>query len=414
MPEVRNVRARMVYNSRGEETVEVEVEVEGGWGRAAAPAGASKGAKEVAYYPEGGVEAAVQIVNQELSRRLVGLDASNPKAIDEELERLDGTGDLSRIGGNTAYATGLAAAIAASNALGKPLYRHLSSTRDLRLPYPLGNVIGGGKHAGKGAPDWQELLVIPVGAGDVREAVKANILVHREVGRLLDRHLGGFTLGRGDEGAYAPPISTEKGLEILSEAVDKVSDDLGFEIRVGADVAASSLWDPEEKTYRYVSEAVELGREEQMERVSEWVDRFRLYYVEDPLEEDDMEGFAELNKAVGNKTLICGDDLIVTQPRILREAAEMKAVGAVIIKPNQVGLITKAMEATGIALGRGIVPVVSHRSGEPPEGHLSHLAVAWGGKILKAGVLGGERVAKANELLRIGEEVGFRRMAELP
>ncbi len=414
MVRVRGLKARQVYNSRGEETIEVEVEAEGGWGRAAAPAGASKGAKEVAYYPSGGVQEAVRLVNQELSEKLKGLDISRPEALDQELSKIDGTESLTRIGGNTAYAVGLASALAASSALGKPLYRHLASTQDPRLPYPLGNVIGGGKHAGKGAPDWQELLVIPVGARDVREAVRANIMVHRLVGRLLDRHLGGFTMGRGDEGAYAPPISTEKGLEILSEAVGRVSDELGFEIRVGADVAASSLWDPERRVYRYPGEGVELGREEQMERVSEWVDRFRLYYVEDPLEEDDMEGFAELNKAVGNKTLICGDDLIVTQPRILREAAEMKAVGAVIIKPNQVGLITRAMEATELALSRGIVPVVSHRSGEPPEGHLSHLAVAWGGKILKAGVLGGERVAKANELLRIGEEIGFGRMAGLP
>ncbi|RLG05393.1 MAG: hypothetical protein DRN61_00705, partial [Thaumarchaeota archaeon] len=153
--------------------------------------------------------------------------------------------------------------------------------------------------------------------------------------------------------------------------------------------------------------------EEQMSRVAEWVDRYELFYVEDPLEENDMDGFAELSRMVEGKTLICGDDLIVTNPSILSQAAEKKAVKALIVKPNQVGLLTTAMKSVKIAHERGIIPVVSHRSGEPPEGHLAQLAVAWGGKLLKAGVVGGERVAKANELLRISEVIGKDRMVSL-
>lgn len=405
---ITGIKARKVYDSRGEEAIEVEITAGRAVGRAAAPAGKSKGGKEVAYYPPGGVEEAVRLVNSELKERLRGVDAADPKAVDDVLKEFDGTGNLERIGGNTAFAVALSSALAASNALNIPLYQHLRQVQDLALPLPLGNVIGGGKHAGRGAPDWQELLVIPLEAPDIEAAIKANIMVHRRAGRLLDKLLGGFTLGKGDEGAYAPPISTENGLKVLREAADQVSDELGLRIGIGADVAASSFWHADERTYFYETEGKKLSREEQITRVAEWVDRFQLVYVEDPLEENDLEGFAELNQAIGKKALICGDDLIVTRPELLKGAAERGAVGAVIIKPNQVGLLTTAMETSQIAHQNKITPVVSHRSGEPPEGHLSHLAVAWGAKIIKAGIVGGERIAKANELIRISEKIGGR------
>ena len=410
---LEKIKARKVYNSRGEPTVEVDAWVSGCLGRAAAPAGKSKGGKEVMYYPEGGVDESIRLINGELAEKLVGVDASDHANVDEVLKKFDGTEDFRRLGGNAAFAVSLATAIAAANAQGKNLYEHLRIVDSFRLPYPLGNVIGGGAHAGRGAPDWQEMLVSPVGAGSVEDAVRANFLVHARAGKLLDEFLGGFTLGRGDEGAYAPPVKTEDGLRILKQAADEISDELGFRIRIGVDVAASSLWNPGENAYVYRTEGVKLSREDQMARVAEWVDRYELFYVEDPLDENDMDGFSELSKQLRGKTLICGDDLIVTNPRIMSEAAERKAVQAVIIKPNQVGLLTTAMETVRIAHRHGIVPVVSHRSGEPPEGHLAQLAVAWGGKLLKAGVVGGERVAKANELLRIGELIGRDRMVSL-
>ena len=408
---LEKIKARKIYNSRGEETVEVEVWVDGGYGRAAAPAGKSKGEKEVAYYPPGGVDEAVKIINAQLAEALKGVDASDQEAVDEALKKFDGTENFSKLGGNAAFAVSLSTALAASKALGKQLFQHLSIVDEFRLPFPLGNVIGGGAHAGKGAPDWQEMLVSPVGAKNIGEAVKANFMVHSLTGKLLDKHLGGFTLGRGDEGAYAPPVKTEEGLEILKQAAEQVSDELGFKIRIGVDVAASSLWDQSKKKYVYRTEGIELTKEEQINRVAEWVDKYELFYVEDPL--DDMEGFVELSKLVGSKTLICGDDLIVTRPDILAEAADKGAVRALIVKPNQVGLLTTAMKSVKIAHEKGVVPVVSHRSGEPPEGHLAQLAVGWGGKLLKAGVVGGERVAKANELLRIGEIIGMDRVVKL-
>lgn len=410
---IRKLKARKIYNSRGEETVEVDIWVDEAFGRAAAPAGKSKGGKEVMYYPEGGVDESIRLINGELAEKLIGLDASDQENVDEVLRSFDGTSDFRKLGGNAAFAVSLATAIAASNAQGKQLFEHLRISASFRLPYPLGNVIGGGAHAGKGAPDWQEMLVSPIGAKNVDDAVKANFLVHARAGKLLDKYLGGFTLGRGDEGAYAPPIRTEDGLRILKQAADKVSDELGFKIEIGVDVAASSLWDPSKEKYVYRTEGVELSKEEQMSRVAEWVDKYELFYVEDPLEENDMDGFAELSRMVEGKTLICGDDLIVTNPSILSQAADKEAVKAFIVKPNQVGLLTTAMKSVKIAHERGIVPVISHRSGEPPEGHLAQLAVAWGGKLLKAGVVGGERVAKANELLRISEIVGKDRMVSL-
>ena len=410
---IRDVKARLVYNSRGEETIEVDVVVGRSLGRAAAPAGKSKGEKEVMYYPSGGVAEAVRIVNSEIADTLRGLDASNINNVEEVLKKYDDTSSLKKIGGNTVYAISLATSIAASNSIGIPLYKYLRIVDDFFLPLPLGNVIGGGRHAGKGAPDWQELLAIPIGAPDIYSAVRANLMIHEYTGKLLDRALGGFTLGKGDEGAYAPPINTLKGLEILKEAVEYISDQLGFKIGIGVDVAASSLWDSKTKSYVYLTEGKKLSKKEQIERIVDWVERFNLVYVEDPLEENDMEGFTELNEILSGKTLICGDDLIVTNPQILREAITKKAVNALIIKPNQVGFLTTAIETVKLAHKEKIVPVISHRSGEPPEGYLAQLAIAWGGRILKSGIMGGERIAKANELIRVSEEIGSHKLARL-
>ncbi len=410
---IRDVKARLVYNSRGEETIEVDVVVGRSLGRVAAPAGKSKGEKEVMYYPSGGVAEAVRIVNSEIADTLRGLDASNINNVEEVLKKYDDTSSLKKIGGNTVYAISLATSIAASNSIGIPLYKYLRIVDDFFLPLPLGNVIGGGRHAGKGAPDWQELLAIPIGAPDIYSAVRANLMIHEYTGKLLDRALGGFTLGKGDEGAYAPPINTLKGLEILKEAVEYISDQLGFKIGIGVDVAASSLWDSKTKSYVYLTEGKKLSKKEQIERIVDWVERFNLVYVEDPLEENDMEGFTELNEILSGKTLICGDDLIVTNPQILREAITKKAVTALIIKPNQVGFLTTAIETVKLAHKEKIVPVISHRSGEPPEGYLAQLAIAWGGRILKSGIMGGERIAKANELIRVSEEIGSHKLARL-
>jgi enolase len=403
---IQSVKARIIFNSRGEETVEVEVKTLGGSGRASAPAGKSKGKYEVAYFPPGGVREAVEKLRSTVEPRLVGLDADNQKLVDETLHEIDGTENFSRLGGNTAYAVSLASAQAAASTHGVPLFAQLAGeTSNLRLPLPLGNVLGGGKHAGKGAPDFQEYLTVAEGCGSFRQAYEANLQVHRRLGKLLEERAPGFTRGKGDEGAWAPRLGNEEALEAVSKAAEEVSGEMGVKVRVGLDVAASSFWDSRSKVYRYESERRTLGREEHMDHVLRLIQEYRLAYVEDPLEEEDFQGFAELTeKAKG--CLICGDDLFVTSREKLEEGIRLKAATAVIIKPNQVGTVSDALEAAKLARGSGLVPIASHRSGETCEGHLAHLAVAFGCPLIKAGVLGGERVAKMNELLRIEENYG--------
>ena len=413
---IEDIRARKVFDGRGAESIEVEVFTAGGYGRAAAPMGASRGRGEVAPYPPGGVDEAIRAVEKMVSPELVGLDAADQRLVDRVLHEVDGTPDFSRIGGNTAYAISLAVAAAAANSLGIPLFRHLGGCLAHKLPYPLGNVIGGGKHVRGRGPDIQEMLVLPVGATDIVEALQANFLVHRRAGELLAKADPAFTGGRGDEGAWAPKLTTEEALEVLAKACEEVEGELGFEIRMGLDVAASTLWREEEKAYVYEREGAKRDRGEQIEFILGLVERFRLVYVEDPLAEEDFEGFAELTrKARKMGCLICGDDLFVTNRQRIARGAELGAATAIIIKPNQVGTLSDAADAVEAARAAGMVPVASHRSGETTDPHLAHLAVGLGCPIIKTGVLGGERVAKLNELVRIAEVLGeVAQMAELP
>ncbi|RLI36873.1 phosphopyruvate hydratase, partial [Candidatus Bathyarchaeota archaeon] len=265
-------------------------------------------------------------------------------------------------------------------------------------------------------PDVQEMLVLPVGATDVLEALQANFLVHRRAGEQLARADPGFTGGRGDEGAWAPKLGTEEALEVLAKACEDVAGELGFEVRMGLDVAASTLWREEENAYVYEREGMKRDRGEQVDFILELVERFKLIYVEDPLAEEDFEGFAELTrKARRLGCLICGDDLFVTSVERIARGAELGAATAIIIKPNQVGTLSDTADAVRAAREAGMVPVASHRSGESTDPHLAHLAVGLRCPIIKTGVLGGERVAKLNELLRIAEELGeVAKMAKLP
>ncbi len=413
---IEDIRARRVFDSRGSEAIEVEVFTAGGYGRAIAPMGASRGRGEAVPYPPGGVSEAIAAVERLVAPELVGLDAADQRLVDKVLHEVDGTRDFSRIGGNTAYAVSMATAAAAASSLGISLFRHLGGGLVQELPYPLGNVIGGGKHVRGRGPDVQEMLVLPVGATDVLEALQANFLVHRRAGELLAKADPGFTGGRGDEGAWAPKLRTEEALEVLAKACEDVAGELGFEVRMGLDVAASTLWREEENAYVYEREGVRRDRGEQIDFILELVERFKLIYVEDPLAEEDFEGFAELTrKARRLGCLICGDDLFVTDVERIARGAELGAATAIIIKPNQVGTLSDTADAVRAAREAGMVPVASHRSGESTDPHLAHLAVGLRCPIIKTGVLGGERVAKLNELLRIAEELGeVAKMAELP
>ena len=410
---IEEVRARQILNSRGNPTIEVDVYTIDGFGRASAPSGASTGRAEAVPFPKGGVKEAVKKVMETIAPEIVGLYADEQEEIDMILHEIDGTENFENIGGNTAYAVSLAVADAAADSYGLSLYQYLGGSMNSSLPYPLGNVIGGGKHAFGRATDIQEFLVLPVGANSFSAAVEANARIHGKLKGILGEMDSTFTGGKGDEGAWAPNISNDDALEALSKACSKISEEMGFECRMGIDVAASSLWNPEKGVYVYERDGIERDTGEQIEYILSLIDRYNLIYVEDPLHEDDYEGFKELtSKAHG--CLICGDDLFVTNVKRLEKGISMKSGNAIIIKMNQVGTLTDTWRTTRLAQENGYVPVVSHRSGETEAYHIAHLAVALNAPIIKTGVVGGERIAKLNELIRIEEELGDRaRMATL-
>lgn len=404
---IEDVTARKIFNSRGEETLEIDIVTTAGFGRASAPAGASKGKAEVVPYPEGGVDEAIKKAEELIVPELIGMDANEQEEIDILLHEIDETKDFRNVGGNTAFAVSLATAEAAATSYDMPLFQHLAGYLANELPYPLGNVLGGGKHALGKAPDIQEYLVIPLKAPTFSDAAKANILVHQKVGSSLKKADKTFTGGRGDEGAWAPNMKNEEALGIVVKACEVVSRELGVECRAGLDMAASTLWKQKEKCYVYARDGIKRDSGEQLDFVLRLVEKYDLAYVEDPFHEEDYESFAELTKKV-KKCLICGDDLFVTNRERLIRGIKVRAANSIIIKANQVGTLTDAWEATKVAKKARYVPVVSHRSGETSDAHIAHLAVAFSCPVIKTGVLQGERVAKINELIRIEETLGNR------
>ena len=410
---VEALRARVVFDGRGDKTVEVEVRVDGFTARAAAPSGKSRGKREVRPFVEGGPEGSVRAL-REASGKIVGATLENPLSIDVLLKEVDGTEDFSRIGGNAALATSVAAAIAYAGSGGESLYRSLSRHlgADPGIPLPLSNVLGGGAHAGSGAPEFQEYLLIPVGARDVMEAIETNVLAYRKLGRLLSQEVRGYPLGKGDEGGYAPPIGNRKALELVVRAAEETSDETGVKVAIGLDVAGSNVFDPKSGKYALRSDGLYLTGEEMVSYLGELVDEFGIVYLEDPFSEDAPDLFAELQRSVP-KTFVCGDDLVVTRPDLIRSAIEAGSIKAAIIKPNQVGLLSVAAESARVCHEHRALPVASHRSGETTDAYLSHFAVGTWCRLIKCGLIGGERMAKLNELLRIGEEIGSERLRRL-
>jgi enolase len=397
MPRIEQVRLRSILDSRGNATVEADVRTSsGGFGRAAAPSGASTGEHEAIELP---VDEAIAAARENAVPRLEGrVFAGDQRDVDATLHAADGSEDFSEIGANSAVAISMAAAKAAADVLGAPLYQHLGGAfRGRNFPIPLGNVIGGGEHAAD-ATDIQEFLSVPVGAPSVREAVFANAAVHREIGDILaDRDVAA---AKGDEGAWAPSIDDAEAFDIVAEATDRVADDVGFEIGFGLDVAAAELYD--DGVYRYGDE--DRTTAEQVSYVADLVAEYDLLYVEDPLDENDFTAFADLTDRVGEKTLICGDDLFVTNTDRIEHGIDVGAANSVLVKPNQIGTLSDAFDAIEMATENGYAPVVSHRSGETEDATIAHLAVATDAPYIKTGAVGGERTAKLNELIRIADE----------
>ncbi|MDJ1431809.1 phosphopyruvate hydratase [Halostagnicola sp. A-GB9-2] len=396
---ITDVRLRRILDSRGNPTVEADVLTEsGGFGRAAAPSGASTGEYEAIERP---ASEAIAAAREHAVPRLVGETyAGNQREVDGALRAADGTDDFSKIGANSAVAISMAAAKAGADVLGAPLFQHLGGTfRGQNFPIPLGNVVGGGEHAAD-ATDIQEFLSAPVGAPSVADAVFANAAVHETVAQLLAER--DVACGKGDEGAWAPSIDDDEAFELVDEAVSTVSDEVGFEIGFGLDVAAAEMYDEDEGVYEY-SETT-CNTDEQIEYIATLVDEYDLVYVEDPLDENDYDAFAELTDRVGDQTLICGDDLFVTNTERLATGIDRGAANSILIKPNQIGTLTDAFDAIELATEHGYDSVVSHRSGETEDTTIAHLAVATDAPFIKTGAVGGERTAKLNELIRIADD----------
>jgi enolase len=395
MTTIEVIELRTILDSRGNPTVEADIYTQNGFGRSAAPSGASTGTLEAKVRPP---KEAVEYAVHNVIPALIGMDAYDQQAFDEQLRDIDGTANFSGIGANVAVALSLATAKAAASSMGMPLFRYLGGAFASEMPLPLGNVIGGGAHA-ENATEIQEFLVVPGDAADAEEAVFANAAVHRHVRDLLKKH--NKSCGKGDEGAWAPQIDDALAFELIAEATGIVADEMNISVDMGVDVASSQMWNGEGYKYRDRVRSTE----EQITYITELVDKYDLVYVEDPLHEEDFDAFAELNSQIGDRCLVCGDDIFVTQVDRIIQGIERGSANCVLIKPNQVGTLTDTFEAVRLAHAHGLDTVMSHRSGETTDTTIAHLATAFSCIFLKCGVVGGERIAKLNELIRIEEQI---------
>lgn len=402
MPSITSIRGRICYNSRGQKSIEVDVVTDQKYlGRACAPSGASVGKHEAVSFPRNKAEEALSMLNSNAGR-FVGIDASDPRSVYDALRSIDDTSNYSRIGGSVAYALSIGAADSAAQAFGIPMFKMLQKNDSYKFPVPLGNVLGGGAHAGPGTPDIQEFLVVPVGAKSVQEALGMNFEVHRELRNVIEKKDRDFTYGRGDEGAWAPKMNNIQALDAVEKACSNCGFKLGRDVAMGVDFATSSLWDSKSKTYVYARTGRKLTPARQLEYVINIIKDYRLIYAEDPAHEEAFDDMAELTKKFKN-VYITADDMLVTNTGRLLEAVKRNACNAAILKVNQAGSLYDALDFAGKATQNNIRLITSHRSGESTDAHIAHIAIATGSKMIKTGVLGGERVAKLNELLRLSE-----------
>lgn len=412
MSKITSIEGRILYNSRGSKTIEVDVISDNKFlGRVCAPSGASVGKYEAVSFPNEKPENSLQVLNEN-KQKFVGLDSSDLKSVHETLRGLDDTENYSRIGGALAFAVTIASMESASKSLNQPLFQTLSSETSFKFPYPLGNILGGGAHAGPGTPDIQEILICSIGSKSIREAIETNLAVHKELRKLLEREDPHFTNGRGDEGGWAPKLTNEKALEVSAQSIEKLGFTLGKEVALGVDFASSTQWSEEKQKYLYDRSGFENSTKDQIEFASSIIEKYKLIYAEDAVHEEAFEDMAELTKRFP-KTLVTGDDLTVTNKNILNKAIKSKSCNAAILKVNQAGSLFDAFEFAEVANNNNVKLITSHRSGESTDAHISHIGLATKSKMLKVGIVGGERVAKLNELIRLSEHDLIRGMIEI-
>ena len=412
MPKITSIKGRILYNSRGSQTIEIDVISDNKHvGRVSSPSGASVGKHEAQSFPQNKPEKSLEILKKNV-KKFIGLDPSNLKIVHETLRENDSTQNYSKVGGSLAFALTIASIESASKSLQIPMFKLLTKDSTFRYPFPLGNILGGGAHAGPGTPDIQEILVCATGSKTVRDAIDVNLMVHKEVGKILSKKDPSFTNGRGDEGGWAPKLKNDEALEISAKACEQLGFTLGKEVSLGVDFASSTQWNEKKKKYVYDRAGFENTPEKQIEFASDIIKKYKLVYAEDAVHEEAFEDMAILTKRFP-RVLITGDDLLVTNTKILKKAVKMRACSGAILKVNQAGSLYDALEFAKEANSNKIGIITSHRSGESTDSHISHIGVATKSKMLKVGILGGERMAKLNELIRLSEYDLIRGMAEI-
>ena len=412
MSAIVDIVGREILDSRGNPTVECDVLLESGtMGRAAVPSGASTGSREAielrdgdkARYGGKGVLKAVEHINTEISESVLGLDASEQAFLDKTLIDLDGTGNKARLGANATLAVSMAVARAAAEESGLPLYRYFGGMGATQLPVPMMNVVNGGAHANNNL-DLQELMIIPVGAPSFREAVRYGAEVFHALKTII--HDKGMSVAVGDEGGFAPNVPNhEAAIQMILEAIERAGYRPGEQIALGLDCAASEFY--KEGRYHVQAEGLTLDAGEWTNILASWVDKYPIISIEDGMGESDWDGWKTLTERLGDRVQLVGDDLFVTNTKILKEGIDKKIANSILIKINQIGTLTETFAAIEMAKRAGYTSVISHRSGETEDSTIADIAVGTNAGQIKTGSLSrSDRLAKYNQLLRIEEDLG--------
>ena len=411
---IKKIVAREIIDSRGSPTLEAEVFLESGFsGRAAVPSGASTGSREALELRDmdpkrfngKGVLTNVKYIETIISDAFIGLDSDNRELIDNTLIQLDGTENKSKLGANTLLAVSLANAKSSANNNNLPLYKNIKESKEYVMPVPMMNIINGGSHANNSV-DIQEFMIMPVGASSLKEAVRFGVEIFHALGKILDSKKYITTVG--DEGGYAPNLGSNKeALDIIMQAIEKAGYKPGEDILLALDVASSEFY--KDGAYDLASEKKKYSSSEFIELMKSWSEAYPIISIEDALDENDWDGWAELTRELGSKIQLVGDDLFVTNPKIFKEGIDKDIANAILIKLNQIGTLTETINAMDLASKNNYNSVVSHRSGETEDTFIADLAVAYSTGQIKTGSLSrSDRVSKYNQLIRIEEGLGSR------
>jgi enolase len=412
MSAIVDIVGREILDSRGNPTVECDVLLESGvMGRAAVPSGASTGSREAIELRDGdksrylgkGVLRACENINTEISEAVMGLDASEQAFLDRTMIDLDGTDNKSRMGANAMLAVSMAVAKAAAEEAGLPLYRYFGGSGAMQMPVPMMNVINGGAHADNNL-DIQEFMIIPVGAPSFREAIRYGAEVFHTLKKIL--HDKGLTTAVGDEGGFAPSVkSHEEAIQLILQAIEKAGYEPGTQIALGLDCAASEFY--KDGLYQLDGEGLKLSADDFTNLLATWSDKYPIISIEDGMHEGDWKGWATLTKALGKKVQLVGDDLFVTNTKILRQGIDEGIANSILIKINQIGTLTETFAAIEMAKRAGYTAVISHRSGETEDSTIADIAVGTNALQIKTGSMSrSDRMVKYNQLLRIEEDLG--------